>query len=180
MKSFLAMAAVGLLVLIGQGALARLLPPPFCPDLAWLYVVGLGLRWPRFLSGLLLAVLLGYAMDLVSGSLMGQHALLRLLSYLAAALAARQLDLSGALPTSIFVFVFMLLYGLAIVGLLASFVESAGVGLPDLGQAVVHALANVVAAMPMVALVDRLRSRLLEEDPGRRGWAVGLHPRSSV
>ncbi|HKK50298.1 MAG TPA: hypothetical protein VKA74_01865, partial [Myxococcota bacterium] len=71
MKSFLAILALGLLALIGQGALARLLPPPWCPDIAWLVVVALGLRWPHFLSGLLLAVLLGYAMDLVSGSLMG-------------------------------------------------------------------------------------------------------------
>ena len=98
MKSALVVLVLGLGALIVQGAIARMIAPPWCPDLAWLVVIGIGLRWPSFLSGVLLAVTLGYSMDLVSGSLMGQHALLRLVSYLAAALAARQLDLSGGVP----------------------------------------------------------------------------------
>jgi len=179
-KSFLAILALGLLALIGQGALARLLPPPWCPDIAWLVVVALGLRWPHFLSGLLLAVLLGYAMDLVSGSLMGQHALMRLLSYLAAAVASRQLDLSGALPVSIFVFIAMLFHGLAMVATLSFFVGSSGIGIHVVGQALVHAMANVLAALPVLALVERLRARLWEEELGRRSWPMGLPQGRSV
>lgn len=174
MKSFFAILAFGLLALVGQGVLARALPPPWCPDLAWLLVVALGLRWPSFVSGLLLVALLGYAQDLLSGSLMGQHALLGLLSYLAAALAARQLDLSGALPVLILVFVARVLHGLAMVATLSLFVDSPGVDLHVLGQAIAHAVANVVAALPVLAAVERLRARLLEEDLGRRGWPMGL------
>lgn len=174
MRSFLAVLALGLIALIAQGVLARALPPPWCPDLAWLLVIALGLRWPSFVSGLLVAALLGYAQDLLSGSLMGQHALLGLLSHLTAALAARQLDLSGALPVAFLVFVTRLLHGLAMVGTLSLFVDAPGVDLHVLGQAVAHALVNVVAAWPVLAGVERLRMRLLEEELGHRGWPMGL------
>jgi rod shape-determining protein MreD len=180
MKSFLAMLAVGLLALMLQGALARTIPPPWCPDLAWLVVVALGLRWPSFLSGVFVAVILGYSMDLVSGSLMGQHALMRLLTFLAASLAARQLDLSGALSVSIFVFGVTLAYGLAMVGMLSFFVDSEGIGLPVVGDALGHAIANVAAAGPVLALVERLLLRLTDDEVGRRGSiSIGL-PRGSV
>ena len=60
MKSTLAVLALGLGALMIQGALARALPPPWCPDLAWLVVIGVGLRWPGFVSGfVLLAVAAG-------------------------------------------------------------------------------------------------------------------------
>ncbi len=113
MKSGLAVFALGLAMLIVQVSLGRTLPPPWCPDFAWLVVVGVGLRWPSFVSGLLLAASLGYSMDLLSGSLMGQHALLRILTFLAAALGARQLDLSGGLSVAVFVFAMTIVYGLA-------------------------------------------------------------------
>ena len=174
MKSVFAILAIGLLALVGQGLLARVLPPPWCPDLAWLLVIALGLRWPSFVSGLLVAALLGYAQDLLSGSLLGQHALLGLLSYLAAALAARQLDFSGAFPVAILVFITRLLHGLGMVATLSLFVGSPGVDLHVLGQAIAHALANVVAAWPVLAGVERLRTRLVEEELGRRGWPMGL------
>lgn len=175
MKSTLAVFVLGFFALIVQGALARTIPPPWCPDLSWLVVVAVGLRWPHFISGLLVAVTLGYSMDLVSGSLMGQHALLRLGTYLAAAVAARQLDFSGAFPVSIFVFGMTVIYGLSIVGILSFFVASEGVGLPVIGDALCHGLANTVAAGPVLALVEMLIARLSDEEVGRRGpVAMGL------
>ena len=56
MKSVAALFVIGVLALVVQGALARTLSPPWCPDLAWLVVVGIGLRWPHFVSGVVLAV----------------------------------------------------------------------------------------------------------------------------
>ena len=168
MKSSLAVFALGLLALFVQGALARMIPPPWCPDLAWLVVVGIGLRWPSFLPGVLLAVTLGYSMDLVSGSLMGQHALLRLVSYLAAALAARQLDLSGGLPVSIFVGAMTVFYGIATVTMLSFFLGAPWFGFEILGAALIHAMVNVVAAGPMIALVERVLARFSDEEVGRR------------
>lgn len=178
MKAFFALLGVGLVALMLQGAVARAIPPPWCPDLAWLVVVAIGLRWRNFLSGLWVAVILGYSMDLVSGSLMGQHALMRLLTYLAAAIAARQLDLSGALPVSILVFLLTVVYGLASVSLLSFFVGSEGVGFTVLLEALSHAVANVIAAGPVLALVERLLARLSDEEIGRRApRSMRLHRR---
>ena len=92
MKATLAVLLLGFAALVVQGALARTIPPPWCPDLALLVVIGVGLRWPGFLAGLLIAVPLGYAMDLLSGSLMGQHAFMRLVTYMIAAVASRTAD----------------------------------------------------------------------------------------
>lgn len=176
MKSFPALLLVGFVALILQGAMARTIPPPWCPDLGWLVVVALGLRWPRFLPGLFASVILGYAMDLVSGSLMGQHALMRLLTYLAAALAARQLDLSGGLPVSILVFGGTLVYGVSVVAVLSFFVGSDGVDFSVLVDAVCHGIANVIAVGPILSLVERILARLSDEEVGRRGPVkIGLH-----
>ena len=168
MKALFALFALGLLALVSQGAFARILPPPWCPDLAWLVVVGAGLRWPSFASGLLLAVSLGYAMDLLSGSLMGQHALLRVVSYLAAALAARQLDLSGSLPVGIFVLVMTVGYGLATVASLSFFAGAPWPGIDVIGTALAHAFVNVLAAGPVLAAVEQVLSRFTDEEVGRR------------
>ncbi len=168
MKAAIAVLLLGLGALIVQGAVARTISPPWCPDLAWLVVVGIGLRWPSFLPGVLLAVVLGYSMDLVSGSLMGQHALLRLVSYLAAALAARQLDLSGGLPVAIFVVAMTVFYGLATVTMLSFFVGAPWLGLDVLGVAFAHAIVNLIAAGPVISLVERVVARFSDDEVGRR------------
>lgn len=177
MKSIGALFAIGVFALVVQGALARTIPPPWCPDLAWLVVVGIGLRWPHFLSGVVLAVTLGYGMDLLSGSLMGQHALLRLVSFLAAALAARQLDLSGGVPVGIFVLVMTVVYGVAMVTSLSFFVEASWPGFEVVGAALAHAIVNVLAAGPMIGLVERVLARFSDEEVGRRGpMPLGFEP----
>lgn len=179
MKSFPALLLVGFGALILQGAMARSVPPPWCPDLGWLVVVALGLRWPRLLPGAVAAVVLGYGMDLVSGSLMGQHALMRLLTYLAAALAARQLDLSGGLPIGIFVFLSTIVYGVVVVGTLSFFVGAGGVDFGTLVDAVCHGFVNVLAAGPMISIVERILVRLSDEEVGRRApLSMGMHRRS--
>ena len=168
MKSALAVFALGLAMLIVQVSLGRTLPPPWCPDLAWLVVVGIGLRWPSFVSGLVLAAALGYSMDLVSGSLMGQHALLRIVTFLAAALAARQLDLSGGLPVGVFVFAMTIFYGLATLLMLTSFVGAPWPGFAAIGTSIAHGFANVVASGLVVRLVERILARFSDEEVGRR------------
>lgn len=168
MKTSVALLLLGLAALVVQGALARAIPPPWCPDLAWLVVVGIGLRWPNWISGVLLAVVLGYAMDLVSGSLLGQHALLRLLSYLAAALAARQLDLTGGLPVAMLVLSMTLFYGLAMVSILSFFVDASWGSLEVLGAAFAHGLVNMLASGPILSLVEQVVGRFSDEEVGRR------------
>jgi rod shape-determining protein MreD len=179
-KAVLAVLLLGFAALVIQGALALTIPPPWCPDLAWLVVVGVGLRWPGFLSGLLVAVPLGYAMDLLSGSLMGQHAFMRAASYIAAAVASRQLDMSGPLPVAIFVFGMTILYGLGIVAMLSFFLGSNVAGLDVVSSALGHGIANVLAAGPMIALVDRVVMRFSEDELGRRGPIPLGSPRRSL
>ena len=168
MKTPLALFVLGMGALVVQGAFARVIPPPWCPDLAWLVVIGIGLRWPSWLPGAVLAVALGYGMDLVSGSLLGQHALLRLLSFLAAAIAARQLDLSGGLPVALLVLSMTVVYGLATVSMLSLLVDASWRGLEVLGSAFAHGLVNMLAAGPMISLVERVLARFSDEEVGRR------------
>jgi len=168
MKAFLVVFGLGFAALVLQGALALTIPPPWCPDLAWLVVIGIGLRWPGFLSGLLVAVPLGYAMDLLSGSLMGQHAFMRLISYLTAAVASRQLDLSGGVPVGIFVFVMTFVYGVGIAATNSFFAGAGTMSVDILTSSFGHAIANVVASGPMIALVERVVVRFSDDEVGRR------------
>ena len=84
MRQLLAMGALGVLALVIQSALATFVPPPYCPDLGLLVVIAIGLRWRGLTVGLLLAALLGFAADIMSGTLMGQHALLRMVAFASA------------------------------------------------------------------------------------------------
>lgn len=169
MKSTLAALALGLFALVLQGALARAIAPPWCPDLAWLVVVGVGLRWPGFLSGFLIAALLGFAMDSVSGSLLGQHALLRVLSYLAAAVASRQLDLSGGIPIAFLTFALSVAYGFGVVATRSVFLGPEAIGVEVVALAVAQAFVNMLCAGPIVGLIDRIVSRFADEELSRRG-----------
>ncbi len=168
MKSSAAVLTLGLTALMVQVALGRLLPPPWCPDLSWLVVVGVGLRWPSFVSGLCVAAVLGHAMDLLSGSLMGQHALLRILTYLAAALASRQLDLSGGLPVGFFVFVMTIVYGGLTLLMLTTFVGAPWPGVGAIGTSLAHGFVNVLASSVMIRIVERILIRYSDEEVGRR------------
>ena len=179
MKSTLAVLALGLAALMLQGGLARALPPPWSPDLAWLVVVGIGLRWPGFLSGFVLSAMLGFAMDAVSGSLLGQHALLRLVTYLAAAIAARQLDLSGGIPTALLTFSLSLAYGFGVVATRSLFLGPAPIGIEVLALAVAQAIVNMVCAGAIVGLVERIVNRFADEEIARRsGLALGYSGRT--
>jgi len=179
-KSLLAVLLLGFAALVVQGALARTIPPPWCPDLAWLVVIGVGLRWPRMLPGVFVAVPLGYAMDLLSGSLMGQHAFMRLISYLIAAVASRQLDLSGGPAVAIFVFGMTILYGLGIVATLSFVVGSDAIGFDGVTSAFAHAVANVIAAGPMIGLVERVLARFSDDEVTQRGTLAMGPQRGSI
>ena len=179
MKAGLAVFALGIAALVVQGALARAIAPPWCPDFAWLVVVALGLRWPSWISGALIATLLGYAMDAVSGSLMGQHALLRLVTYFAAALSARQLDLSGGIPVASFVLVMTAAYGFATVSMLSFFLGAPWLSLDVLWGGLAHGVVNVVAAGPILGLVERVLARFSDDEVSRRGpMPLGFDRRS--
>lgn len=167
MKRAALLGAIGLFALIAQGALARAAPPPFCPDLGFLVIVGIGSCWRGFSSGLVLSAALGYAADLYSGSLFGQTALLRIVAFASALLASRQLNLRGGLPLMLFTAALTLACGLLSQGLSSTFVGAGPLGLGGIGALIVHAAVNAIFAPAVLGLVRRVATWAGDEATGR-------------
>ncbi|MCG8589385.1 MAG: rod shape-determining protein MreD [Proteobacteria bacterium] len=161
---FLALGGLGLVV---QGVLAELVSPRWSPDLSLLVLVAMAYHWRPAASGYVLAATLGYATDLLSGSLLGQHALLRVATFAGARLASRQLDLRGTLPLAVFVAGVTLLYGLGLFWSSDFFAGEAGLSWGGVGGVLGHALVNAVAAPFVAAGVGRVAQWTVEEDPNR-------------
>jgi rod shape-determining protein MreD len=164
----LALLALGWFALIAQGAVATFVPARFCPDLGLLVVVGMGLHWRGVTGGLAMATLLGYTADLLSGSLLGQHALLRLLAFAAARLASRQLNLRGSLPLAVFAAGLTFAYALAAWTLSSFFTGTPVFAWGGLRDALPHALINAALAPWASWLVERFAGWLGDDDSARR------------
>lgn len=102
MKRVVATWLLGMAVLTFQGAWTRVLPFPLAPDVLLLGVMALGLHWQGRISGLWLVAALGFGVDAVSGSLLGQHALLYLVVFSATAKVSRPLYLHGSVALALF------------------------------------------------------------------------------
>ena len=164
MQLFTAMFATGVIALVVQGALARIVPPPWCPDLGLLVVLSVGLRWRGLPLGLALASALGFAADLLSGSLLGQHALLRLIAFASAFLAGRQLNLKGSLPLVVFAGSVSFAYGVAVSAVSGFFSGAAAPGPSWLLESLWHALVNGALAPAVFGVVSRVAARTGSED----------------
>jgi cell shape-determining protein MreD len=162
-----AVLVLGFLAVIAQGAVAAVIHPPWCPDFALLVVLAIGLRWQGNASGLALVAALGYAADVTSGGLMGGHTLLRMLVYVSARLATRQLNLRGALPLAVFAAGMSVAYGFAVVGLTRFF---AGATLPVWGwfDLVPHAIVNALAAPAVSGVIGRVMGWFGEDEDERQ------------
>jgi len=166
-KRGLAVIALGLIALGIQGGLAAVLPRELCPDLGLLVVVVLGLHAQNWASGFVLASALGYAADLLSGSLFGAHALLRILAFCAASLVRSQLNLRGSLPLAFFVGCLTILYALALIGLTSFFGAAAELHWGTLKLLIPQAIVNAVVAPSIARLMLWVWERL-EGEPARR------------
>jgi cell shape-determining protein MreD len=169
---WIALFVLGSLAIVVQGALATLISPPWCPDLALLVVLAIGLRWEGVASGLLLVSVLGFGADLASGGLRGGHALLRMFVFISARLATRQLNLGGSLPLASFAAGLTIVYGLAVVSLTRFFT---GADLPSWGwlDLLPHAIVNSVAAPLVSGVVGRLLSAFGDDDEARQRLDLG-------
>lgn len=163
MRVGLVFLGVGVAALILRGVAAVLLPMGWCPDLGLLVVIGMGLHLPGA-TGLLLAALLGYAGDILAGSLMGQHALLWVLSFVATRIAGGQVDLHRGGPYLIFVAVVTLANGIGLVALTRFFAGQAD--WPTASLLAIQALVNAAVALPIGTMLSSL-ARSLSEDPRR-------------
>ena len=175
MKVVFALFVAGVVALVLQGALATIVPPPWCPDLGLLVVITIGLRWRALGTGLVLAAGLGFAADLLSGSLVGQHALLRLIAFASAYFAGRQLNLKGSLPLVVFTISVSFVYGIAVYVVSSFFV---GAGAPSVGwvvDGVQHAVVNGVLVNTVFRIVSRVA--VWAGDAGGAGRTIHIEAR---
>lgn len=167
MRRALGLVAMGLAALIVQGALTLFVPAPWCPDLGFLAVVAVGIALEDA-DGLLVSATLGYFADLLSGSLLGQHALLRTCAWGATRIANRRLNLMRTLPRFVFVVCLSFANGIALAVLTRMLGAGAPFGLTFLGDLVIHALVTAVCALPVIASIERVATRLSGDDEATR------------
>ena len=172
MKVFFSLFLAGLLTLLLQGALAMIIPPPWCPDLLLLAVISIGLRWWGLARGLVLAYLLGFAADILSGSLMGSHALLGMLAFMSAVLAGRQLNLKGTLSLAVFGWAVSFFYGLALYAISSVFLGGMELSLRWLVENFVHASVNGLLTPLAFKIFSRLAVWAGADDSSERALYI--------
>jgi rod shape-determining protein MreD len=177
-KRVLGLLGLGAVALTLQGAVASFLPARFCPDLGFLLVVALGLCWRSAVGGICVAGAIGYTSDLLSGSLLGQHALLRLAAYGVARFGNRHLNLRGALPQAIFVAVLTCANAFGMALLTSFFSPGTGVGMVAIRDLLPQAVANALFAPLVASGTARILARLGDEDGGQR--VLPLAPRGRI
>jgi len=161
-----ALLALGLLALVLQGALATGLPAWALPDLAVLLPAALALVLGPA-EGLLIAALLGLGADMLSGSLLGQQALARLLEFALTRRVAAQLDLRRAMPFAVFALALEGLDAALQLGLAQAFLGGFALHPADLAE--VLGRAGVSAALaPLVGAGVRRIAQAFDDAEARR------------
>lgn len=174
MKRVLVLVGLGLLAPILQGALAPFLPWGTCPDVGLLVVIGLGLSLRSGLAGLALAAEIGFVADLLSGSLLGEHALLRMFVFALARLASLHVNLHGTLTPMALAAGLSALSAAGILALTTFFSSGTAMVLVTLPDVLRQAVVNALLAPLVISAVARLVAHLGDED-GRR--VLRLEPR---
>lgn len=174
LRQALGLLAAGWAALLVQSVAARAVPAGLCPELGLLFVVGLGLC-VRAPGGLLLAGAVGYAADLLSGSLFGQQALLFVIAFGVTRAATRHLNFRGVATQAIFVAILSTAHAFGLAGLAWLFGLQPVVDAELVRAVLQHAFVNAAFAPWIGAGVGRLAAALSEEE-ARRG--LRLAPRS--
>src|SRR2546427_9198826 len=151
-----------------QGALAPFLPTAFRPDLALLVVFALALAWRNTAPGLVLAAVCGFVVDLFSGALLGQHALLSVLAFVATRALSVHVSMIGALPQMFCAAALTAVHAIGVVGLTAFFTPGAELSLPRFVVVAPRVVVNAVVAPGVSWVVSGLVAWVVGEDIGRR------------
>jgi rod shape-determining protein MreD len=175
-KSGAALLGLGWLAVVVQGALAHLWAAHWVPDVALLFTVAAALLLGPG-TGLVVAAALGLGADMVSGTLLGQLACLRLVELGFTRVVAAQLDLRRGLPLAIFAFAMVVLDAAGQAGLSRLFLGSFPVQTEELLTLGVHAAVTAPFAPFVGSLARRLCDRLDEGDARRE---LRLDPRRAV
>ena len=174
MKRVVALAALGLLAPIVQGAVALYLPRATCPDVALLLVIAVGVALRSTAGGVVFVAWIGFVSSQLSGSLQGQHALLWLLAFGLARLISLRVNLQGPFAQMALAAVLTLASAFGLAALTAFFASGAA-PLASGGELLWHTGVNALMAPLVVGLATRLLAKLGGDD-GRR--VLRLEPRS--
>ncbi len=167
MSSGLKLAGLCLGLLLLHTVLNTLFPDALAPDLMLVLALALGLR-SAGTTALILAFLLGFCVDALSGSPLGLYAMLRGTACAATRLFDRALYLRGPLPWSIYVAVFVIVDQLEMAWVLRALApEGALPWAVLLRSAPGSALPTALLAAPVLWAMRRVES----ETPRERGWA---------
>jgi len=166
-KAAAVLALLGAVGLMLQSSLALFLPARLLPELGLWVVVGLAVCVRSPVLGMCLAALVGYGTDLLSGALLGQHALLRLGAYGVARALASSFNLRGPLSMALFALLLSTAHAAAFHALVAFFGRGWPVASGSLRDVALHALVDAVAAPFVISLVSSLAAWLGDDDSGR-------------
>jgi len=167
-KLFAGILALGTLAAILQGVAGTFVAQRFVPDLGLLLVFAVGLSWRGLAGGLGLAIALGYATDLLSGSLLGQHMALRMFVFVAARLSSRHLSLHGTLPRALFVAALTVVNAVLMELLTTIFTGGAGFVVGALTGLLPQVFLNALFAAPVAALTERAVALLGDDENARK------------
>jgi len=173
-KRALAILVLAFLALVLQGAAARVVPAALCPDLALLLALALGISQRHTAEGVGLAAGIGWLADLLSGSLLGQHMLLRMLAFGAGRVGSRKLNLRGPAPLAVFAAALCVADAYGLYALVLFFAGAHPPAPPLPLEVALQALATGVLA-PLVAHGVRRLSQALGDEEGAR--LMRLEPR---
>jgi rod shape-determining protein MreD len=166
MKPPLALAALGLLAALVQGAFSHLVPAHLVPDLSLLVTLAAALVLGPG-AGLLVAAAVGLGADMVSGTLLGQLACLRLLELVLTRAIAGQLDLRRGLPLAVFAFALVGIDGFGQAGLSLLFLGDFPLQAGELLTLAIRAALTAPFAPVVAGLARRLCERLDESEARR-------------
>ena len=167
MRAF-AVVAIAFGVPMLEGALAPFLPAAFRPDLPLLVLFALALAWRNTATGLVLASVCGFVVDLFSGALLGQNALLSVLAFVAARVLFVNVSMIGALPQMVFAAGLTAVHAIGVVGLTTFFTPGADLALLRPGVVLPRVVVNALVAPLVSSLVSGLVAWVIGEDIGRR------------
>ena len=166
MRGALAWSAIGLLGVAGQAMLVAGFGSGWVPDLSLLAVIAAALVLGPS-EGLIVACVLGFGADMVSGSPLGQHAFVRVIELTVVRGFAGQLDLRRVVPQAVLGFAVSLLDSALLAGVSFLFVPTFAVAWSELGGLVARAAVTGLAA-PAVGSLARTVIEWLSETEGRR------------
>jgi rod shape-determining protein MreD len=151
-----------------EGALAPFLPAAFRPDLPLLVVLALALAWRNTATGLVLVSVCGFVVDLFSGALLGQHALLSVIAFVGARVLSQHVSMIGVLPQIVFAAGFTAVHAIGVVGLTTLFTPGADLALLRPGVVLPRVVVNALVAPAVNAVGAALVAWAAGEETGRR------------